>query len=118
MRISDWSSDVCSSDLSGAFAQISLAIATYYDSRVLENIKQHEIAVRSAVLMRLADQDEAELSPPEVKERLQAELKTAVNEVLSETAGFVGFTRTRVVYGKSVSLRVILVVRRILKNTT
>src|SRR3546814_565799 len=47
---------------SGAFAQISLAIATYYDSRVLENIKQHEIAVRSAVLMRLADQDEAELS--------------------------------------------------------
>src|SRR3546814_4164692 len=71
---------------SGAFAQISLAIATYYDSRVLENIKQHEIAVRSAVLMRLADQDEAELSTPEGKERLQAELKKAVNEVMNEKA--------------------------------
>src|SRR3546814_18779876 len=63
---------------------------SYYDSRVLENIKQHEIAVRSAVLMRLADQDEAELSTPEGKERLQAELKKAVNGVLIEKAGFGG----------------------------
>src|SRR3546814_18105622 len=82
----------CTANLkdSGAFAQISLAIATYYDSRVLENIKQHEIAVRSAVLMRLAAQDEAELSTPEGKERLQAELKKAVNEVLIEKTGFGG----------------------------
>lgn len=75
---------------SGAFAQISLAIGTYYDSRVLENIKQHEIAVRSAVLMRIADQDEEELSTPQGKERLQKELKDAINKVLVEKAGFGG----------------------------
>jgi flagellar protein FliL len=75
---------------SGAFAQISLAIATYYDSRVLDNIKQHEIAVRSAVLMRIADKDEMELSSPEGKEALQKELKGAINKVLLEKAGFGG----------------------------
>lgn len=75
---------------SGAFAQISLAIATYYDSRVLENIKKHEIAVRSAVLMRIADKDEFELATPEGKEALQKELKGAINKVLLEKAGFGG----------------------------
>lgn len=75
---------------SGAFAQISLAIATYYDSRVLDNIKQHEIAVRSAVLMRIADKDEMELSTPDGKEALQKELKGAINKVLLEKAGFGG----------------------------
>lgn len=75
---------------SGAFAQISMAIATYYDSRVLENIKQHEIAVRSAVLMRIADKDEMELSTPQGKEALQKELKGAINKVLLEKSGFGG----------------------------
>ncbi|MBK5264898.1 MAG: flagellar basal body-associated FliL family protein [Alphaproteobacteria bacterium] len=75
---------------SGSFAQISIAIATYYDSRVLQNIKQHEIAVRSAALMRIADQDEMELSTPEGKEQLQVELKAAINHVLIEKTGFGG----------------------------
>ena len=75
---------------SGSFAQISLAIATYYDSRLLENIKQHEIAVRSAVLMRIADQDEMELSTPQGKEALQKELKAAINKILLEKTGFGG----------------------------
>jgi flagellar FliL protein len=75
---------------SGSFAQISLAIATYYDSRLLENIKQHEIAVRSAVLMRIADQDEMVLSTPEGKEALQKELKNAINKILLEKTGFGG----------------------------
>ena len=75
---------------SGAFAQISLAIATYYDSRVLENIKKHEIAVRSAVLMRIADKDEYELATPQGKEALQKELTAAINKVLLQKAGFGG----------------------------
>jgi flagellar FliL protein len=75
---------------SGSFAQISLAIATYYDSRLLDNIKQHEIAVRSAVLMRIADQDEMELSTPQGKEALQKELKNAINKILLEKTGFGG----------------------------
>ena len=75
---------------SGSFAQISLAIATYYDSRLLENIKQHEIAVRSAVLMRIADQDEMVLSTPQGKEALQKELKDAINKILLEKTGFGG----------------------------
>ena len=75
---------------SGSFAQISLAIATYYDSRLLENIKQHEIAVRSAVLMRIADQDEMVLSTPQGKEALQKELKDAINKIVLEKTGFGG----------------------------
>lgn len=75
---------------SGAFAQISLAIATYYDSRLVENIKQHEIAVRSAVLMHIADQDELELSTPQGKEALQKELRDAINKILLEKTGFGG----------------------------
>lgn len=75
---------------SGSFAQISLAIATYYDSRLLDNIRQHEIAVRSAVLMRIADQDEMELSTPQGKEALQKELKNAINKILLEKTGFGG----------------------------
>ena len=75
---------------SGSFAQISLAIATYYDSRLIENIKQHEIAVRSSVLMHIADQDELELSTPQGKEALQKELKGAINKILVEKTGFGG----------------------------
>ncbi|MEL6874975.1 MAG: flagellar basal body-associated protein FliL, partial [Pseudomonadota bacterium] len=33
---------------SNSFAQVSLAISTYYDERVVQNILDHEIAIRSA----------------------------------------------------------------------
>src|SRR3546814_6980881 len=36
---------------SEGFMQVGVGMSTYYDQRVLDNVKLHEMAVRSAVLM-------------------------------------------------------------------
>ena len=53
------------------FAQLSISIATYYDEQVLRNIEEHETAIRSAILMTLAEQDNAALGTPQGKQMLQ-----------------------------------------------
>ncbi len=75
---------------SNSFAQVSLAISTYYDERVVQNILDHEIAIRSAVLMVLAEQDRMELETQMGKQILQQKLTNRINEVLQEKAGFGG----------------------------
>ncbi|MEM8918311.1 MAG: flagellar basal body-associated FliL family protein [Pseudomonadota bacterium] len=75
---------------SNSFAQVSLAISTYYDERVVQNILDHEIAIRSAVLMVLAEQDRMELETQMGKQILQKKLANRINEVLQEKAGFGG----------------------------
>ena len=75
---------------SESFAQMSLAIATYYDERVLANIQEHETAIRSAVLMTLAEQDSEVLSTAKGKEILQKLLTMAINKTLTEKSGFGG----------------------------
>lgn len=75
---------------SSSFAQISLAVSTYYDERVLTNIQTHEMAIRSAVLMVLAEQDASELSTQIGKRALQKRLTQEMNAVLSEKSGFGG----------------------------
>ncbi|MDZ7893718.1 MAG: hypothetical protein U5M50_01425 [Sphingobium sp.] len=37
---------------------MSVAVATYYDNRVIEAVKQHEMAIRSAVIMQMAQESE------------------------------------------------------------
>ena len=73
-----------------AFAQISIAVSTYYDLRVIEAIKVHEMAIRSQVLMLLAQQPEAMLSTPEGKRRLQGRIKAVINDVLKQKTGYGG----------------------------
>ncbi|MEH6757814.1 MAG: flagellar basal body-associated FliL family protein [Parasphingorhabdus sp.] len=75
---------------SNHFAQISLSITTYYDERVLENIKEHETALRSAILLTLADQEMEALATHQGKENLQQLLTDAINKVLDEKTGFGG----------------------------
>jgi flagellar FliL protein len=72
------------------FIQIGVGVSTYYDERVLQNMERHEMAVRSAVLMQLADQDPLLISTPKGKIALKARLARAVNEVLEEKEGFGG----------------------------
>jgi flagellar protein FliL len=72
------------------FVQVGLGVSTYYDERVFENVKLHEMAVRSAVLMTLTGEDPTALSTPEGKLKLQQTLKKAVNEVLKDKEGFGG----------------------------
>jgi flagellar FliL protein len=73
-----------------AFVQIGVGMSTYYDKRVLERLKKHEMAVRSAILMTLAEQDPLVLASGEGKEKLRQSLKKAVNDVLTIKEGFGG----------------------------
>lgn len=75
---------------SDSFAQLSLAVSTFYDERVFENVTNHEIAIRSAVLMELGQQDAAGLEEPEGKLRLKRKLRDIINDTLKEKTGFGG----------------------------
>ena len=72
------------------FVQIQLGVSTYYDERVGENVKLHEMAIRSAVLLNLAEQDSAGLATAAGKEGLKQALRASINEVLKKKEGFGG----------------------------
>jgi flagellar FliL protein len=75
---------------SDAFAQISIAVATYYDNRVISAVQTHETAIRSSILMMLAQEQEIDLSTPLGKEQLQAKLVKIINSVLKAKTGYGG----------------------------
>jgi flagellar FliL protein len=75
---------------SGQFIQIGLGVSTYYDERVLDAVKLHEMAVRSAVLLTLNSASAAGLATPEGKEQLKDSLRKAINDVLKKKEGFGG----------------------------
>jgi flagellar FliL protein len=72
------------------FIQVGIAVSTPYDERVLENIKTHEIAIRSSVLMALGETSEEEVFTAEGKRHIQDRLAKAINAVLKEKEGFGG----------------------------
>lgn len=74
----------------GGFAQLSLSLATYYDSRVADNLARQMVPIRSAILMVMSDQQAAVLATPEGKQMLQRDLTRAINGVLREKEGFGG----------------------------
>ena len=47
------------------FIQVGIAVSTPYDDRVIGNLKTHEIAVRSAILLTLGDTDEEAVFTPD-----------------------------------------------------
>jgi flagellar FliL protein len=71
-------------------AQISLGVSTFYDSKVLDNFKDNEMPIRSAVLETLANQDSLALETPEGKRQLQAKLRDAINQTLAQKSGYGG----------------------------
>lgn len=75
---------------SAALIQVSIAAATHYDGRVLMWLKEHELALRSRILIVLADTPEAEVLTPEGKQRLQQRITDAINQMLTEAEGFGG----------------------------
>ena len=83
---------------SSALVQISLACSTHRDGRVLQWLKKHELAIRSEILVVLADTPEEDAFVPEGKQRLQKRLTGAINKVLTDTEGFGGVDQ---VYFKS-----------------
>ena len=75
---------------SDGLVQLSLAASTRRDGRVLRRLARHELAIRSAVLVVLADTPEPGIDTVEGKARLQKRLTTAINEVLTRNEGFGG----------------------------
>lgn len=74
----------------GGIIQVGLSFSTYYDHRVVENIKRQTVPIRSAALTILAEEDPAVLATSEGKQLLQRQLTSAVNNVLREKEGFGG----------------------------
>lgn len=75
---------------SAGLIQVSIAASTHYDGRVLMWLKKHELAVRSRILVELADTPEEEVLTPDGKQRLQKRLADAINDVLTKAEGFGG----------------------------
>jgi flagellar FliL protein len=75
---------------SPALIQVELAVSTRRDGRVLQWVKIHELAIRSAILAELAATSEAEVYDVAGKQRLAERLTRAVNRVLEEKEGFGG----------------------------
>lgn len=72
------------------FIQVGVAVSTPYDDRIIENLKTHEIAVRSAILIALGDATEEQMFSVEGKRELQIHLAHAINNVLKQKEGFGG----------------------------
>lgn len=72
------------------FLQIGISLSTFYDGKVINNIKRQAVPIRSVVLMVLAEQDPALLATSQGKQRLQRQLTAAINDVLREKEGFGG----------------------------
>ena len=75
---------------SAGMIQVELAVSTRRDGRVLQWVKNHELAIRSAILAQLAATTEAEVYDVEGKKRLGERLTNAVNAVLEDNEGFGG----------------------------
>ena len=75
---------------SEGMVQMSLAALTRYDGRVLMWLEEHQLAIRSRLLVEIADTDEEDVLSPEGKARLQKRLTDAINDVLETNEGFGG----------------------------
>ncbi|MBJ7501308.1 MAG: flagellar basal body-associated FliL family protein [Sphingopyxis sp.] len=72
------------------FLQVGISLSTFYDGKVINNIKRQAVPIRSAVLMVLAEQDPGLLSTSQGKQRLQRQLTASINDVLRDKEGFGG----------------------------
>jgi flagellar FliL protein len=75
---------------SSALVQVSLTASTQRDGRVLMWLGEHELALRSRVLVELADTDEASINSDVGRSQLQQRLTAAINHELERLEGFGG----------------------------
>jgi flagellar FliL protein len=69
---------------------VQVALMTHYDTRVFDNVKKHEFALRSAMLDVMRQTTEADVAKPDFRKELAAKLKTVVNELLEKFEDFGG----------------------------
>ncbi len=77
-----------------SLVQIALAVSTYYDDRVIQAVKTHETAIRSAILLMLSQEQEMVIATPEGKQALQKKLTVLINRILREKTGYSGIDNT------------------------
>ncbi len=69
---------------------VQVALMTHYDTRVFDNVKKHEFALRSAMLDVMRQTTEAEVSKPDFRKELANRLKEVANELLEKFEDFGG----------------------------
>jgi len=72
------------------FAQFSLAVSTVYDEKVVAALTEHEVAIRSAVLMAVSENDAMDLETLAGKQHLREEIRDVINKTLEEKTGYGG----------------------------
>ena len=69
---------------------VQIAIMTRYDERVVENIKKHEFALRSAIMDTMRMTTEAELAKPDFRRDLAKKVADVMNTLLEKYEDFGG----------------------------
>jgi flagellar FliL protein len=69
---------------------VQIAIMTRYDERVVENIKKHEFALRSAIMDSMRMTTEADLAKPDFRRDLAKKVADVMNTLLEKYEDFGG----------------------------
>jgi flagellar FliL protein len=69
---------------------VKVAVMTHYDSRVFDNVKKHEFAIRSAVLDVMRQSTEADVAKSDFRVELASKIKAVMNEMLMKYEDFGG----------------------------
>ncbi len=69
---------------SSQFVQMSISLGTFYDEKFLEKLKTHEMALRSATLLVIADENYDAVASISGKQALAQKLKVELNKTLKE----------------------------------
>lgn len=75
---------------SSQFVQMSISLGTFYDEKFLEKLKTHEMALRSATLMVIADESYDNVASIAGKQALAKKLKIALNKTLKDRGEVAG----------------------------
>lgn len=72
------------------FLQVQIGVSTQYDASVIENVKAHEMALKSDILAVTATFGEDQLATVEGRGKLADAIRDAMNKRLEELEGFGG----------------------------
>ena len=75
------------------FGQVTLGIATQYDSKVIENLEKHKLALIDAINGKLSEMTEADLTGLENRRKVAIILQDLINETLEELEDFGGIEK-------------------------
>ena len=69
---------------------VQIALMTRYDERVIENVKKHEFALRSAIMDAMRLTTEADLAKPDFRRDLAKKVADVMNTMLEKYEDFGG----------------------------